>query len=200
MSAITGPGITKAGLRMALQLWPFFLVWPAWSLAGSEWQAYLAGRPQFFFFHTGDLGRLSPVAVLVGPSLVMAAAIMIHRMEIGSRAMALAGVLGLISVTLLTGAPEYQRLWCYVAVPGISPITVLRHFDPACGLAIFVGLVVAFVGYCIATTARLLGQFRSCRLAGHGPCAQTLSWSGPGLWRPGGRRGLPGRRGPRCQA
>ena len=158
MSALTGPGITKAGLRMALQLWPFFLVWPAWSLAGSEWQAYLAGRPQFFFLNTTDLGRLSPVAVLVGPGLVMAAAIMIYRMEIGSRAMALAGVLGLIAVTLLTGAPEYQRLWPYVAVPGISPITVLRHFDPACGLAIFAGLVVAFVGYCIATTARPLGS------------------------------------------
>ena len=99
-----------------------------------------------------------PTAALLGPALVMALGILLHRMQIGSRAMAVAGILGLAATAILTGWSEFERLWPYVGAPGVSPLAVLNAFDKPREIAVIVGLVTAFVGYCIATRARPLGS------------------------------------------
>jgi type IV secretion system protein VirD4 len=75
--------------------------------------------------------------------------------------MAVAGILGLVATAFLTGWSEYERLWPYVGASGVSPLAVLNAFDPPRGIAIIVGLNVAFVGYCIATRARGVGALPS---------------------------------------
>jgi MYXO-CTERM domain-containing protein len=44
---------------------------------------------------------------------------------------------------LLTGWPEYQRLWPYVGAPGISVLAILSVFDPPRLVAVLLGLAAA---------------------------------------------------------
>ena len=157
-----GYDLLRVGCRVAVQLWPLWLFWWAWDFAHDHWQNYLmtfpANQPGGYVTD-GDAWALWawPAAALLGPAAVMALGILLHRMQIGSRAMALTGVLCLAATALLTGWPEYQRLWPYVGAPGYSPLTVFNAFDTGHGVAILVGVVTAFVGYCFATQVPSIG-------------------------------------------
>ena len=158
-----GYDLVRIGLRIAFQLWPLWLFWWAWDFAYARWEDYLRTFPSSVpgaYETTGYICALWawPAAALLGPIAVMAAGIMLHRMTIGSRAMAIAGILGLVATALLTGWSEYQRLWPFLGAPGYSFGAVVNAFDPSKAIAIISGLMAAFVGYCLATQARPLGS------------------------------------------
>ena len=155
--------LLRVGLRVAVQLWPLWLFWWAWDLADRRWQTYLATFPANQLggdWTTGYTAALWawPTAALLGPALVMAVGVLLHRLQLGSRAMALAGVLGLAGTALLTGWPEYVRLWPYLGASDYSPLAVLNAFNGPRGVAIIAGLFTAFAGYCIATRIRPIGS------------------------------------------
>jgi type IV secretion system protein VirD4 len=158
-----GYDLLRVGLRVAVQLWPLWLFWFAWNQADAWWLGYLrtfpANRPGGYTT-TGYVWAYAawPTAALLGPALVMAVGILLHRIRAGSRAMALAGIAGMAATALLTGWPEAQRLWPYLGAPGYSPLTVLNGFDGSHGFAVIAGLLAAFIGYCVATRARPIGS------------------------------------------
>jgi len=161
-----GYDLLRVGLRVAIQLWPLWLFWWAWNLSDAWWRdAVLLGRAQLGGLRPSQFSRTQILlvdawrtAALLGPALVMAAGVLLHRIQFGSRAMAFAGIGGMAATALLTGWPEYQRLWPAVGAPGVSPLAVLNAFDGSRGFAIIAGLLAAFVGYCIATRARPIGS------------------------------------------
>jgi type IV secretion system protein VirD4 len=157
-----GYDLARVGLRIFFQLWPLWLFWWAWDFAYDHWQDYLmtfpANQPGGYVTDSYVWAMWAwPAAALLGPAVVMALGVMLHRMQIGSRAMALTGILCMVATAILTGWSEYQRLWPYVSA-GYSPVTIVNSFDASHGIAVIVGLVVAFVGYCIATRARPMGS------------------------------------------
>jgi type IV secretion system protein VirD4 len=97
-----------------------------------------------------------PTVALLGPAAVMALGILLHRMGIGHRSMALTAVIGMAAAAVLTGWPEYRRLWAAV-VAGYGPLPVIRAFNAPDGIAILIGLTIAFVGFCVATMVATLG-------------------------------------------
>ena len=158
-----GYDLVRVGLRIAVQLWPLWLFWWAWDFADARWEDYLRTFPSSVpgaYETTGYIWALWawPAAALLGPLAIMAAGIMLHRMTFGSRAMAIAGILGMIATALLTGWSEYQRLWPFLGAPGYSFGAVVNAFDPSKAIAIIFGLMSAFTGYCLATQARPLGS------------------------------------------
>ena len=161
--------LLRAGLRIALQLWPVWVVWWAWGFADGFWGQQVAAMPggvQVVFFHVSQaaLAQLLPSLALTGPALAMALAIALHRTGSGSREMALVGVAGLAVTALLTGWSEVSRLWPYVGDPRYSIGAVINAFDGSKKYAMIVGLGAAFAGYCIATRARPIGSRPSAPL------------------------------------
>ena len=119
--------LLRVGLRIAVQLWPLWLFWFAWSLSSNMWLGYLQTFP-----NRSDAGyaiayRAWPSVALVGPILLMFAAILAYRMQLATRVMPIAGIGGVIVATALTGWPEYQRLASYVG--RASPIDILGALD-----------------------------------------------------------------------
>ncbi len=158
-----GYDVLRVGLRVAVQLWPVWVVWWAWSLASEFWLGFLRTFPSSRPGSYATLGYRAaylawPTAALLGPLAVMAVGIALHRGRVGSRAMALAGILGLAVTAVLTGWPEFQRLWPYVGAPGVSPLAVLNAFEPTHGVAVIAGLFAAFAGFCAAIRARPIGS------------------------------------------
>jgi hypothetical protein len=167
--------LLRVALRLAIQLWPLWLFWFVWSLFDTWWLDYLLSFPErstpaFVFAYRGW-----PSVALLGPILLMSAAIVAYRLNIASRLMPFAGV---AAAKVLTAWPEYQRLEPYV---GSAPLlNVLRALDdrPAPG-------------------AWPVRQFRPCRLARHPRRTPAVSRSGCDPWRHRRWRGLPRRSGPR---
>jgi len=158
-----GYDLIRVGLRLAVQLWPVWVVWWAWNLASEFWLGFLrtfpSSQPGSFVTLGYRAAYLAwPTAALLGPLAVMAAGIALHRARVGSRAMALAGILGLTVTAVLTGWPEFQRLWPYVGAPDVSPLAVLNAFEPTHGVAVIAGLFAAFAGFCAAIRARPIGS------------------------------------------
>lgn len=140
------------GLRLALQLWPLCVVWWVWDVSDDLWRslsplvtdetADLTGKTSFLVTGVHKLWDwLQPSGALLGPTAVMALAIILHRIDVGRRIMALAGVLAMAAAAILTGWSYYLRLLQPGDV-GAPPV------------AIFVGLVVAYIGFCFATQVR----------------------------------------------
>jgi hypothetical protein len=107
-----GYDLLRVGLRIAVQLWPLWLFWWAWSVADDQWLAYLRSFPGSQPGQAQTPGYqwaywAWPAAALLGPFAVMVVGVGLHRMTIGSRAMALAGVFGMAVTAILTGWPEY---------------------------------------------------------------------------------------------
>jgi type IV secretion system protein VirD4 len=149
----------RAVLRFVVQLWPLAVVWLAWKLADGVWAEYLrsfplgsASTPLYRAAHW----VWSTAALLLGPGLVMATAIALYRNRIGDRVMPVAGVVSMVAISILTGGPEYQRLWPYVGIPNVPFLAVLRVFDHQLGVAIIVGIVASLVGLCFAGPLRPL--------------------------------------------
>ena len=169
-----GYDLLRAGLRLAWQLWPVWLVWWAWDLASNVWLDFLRSLPSS---HPGNeqtfgywLAYMAwPSAALLGPLIVMAVGVALYRNRLGSRAMAFAGILGLAVTAVLTGWPEFHRLWPYVGVPGVPFLAVLNAVEPAHGIAVVAGLLAACAG--ISATLRIdstgrCGGMPSLRRAG----------------------------------
>src|ERR1700693_1134832 len=119
--------LLRVALRLAIQLWPLWLFWFVWSLFDAWWLDYLLSfpdraTPAFVFAYRGW-----PSVALLGPILLMSAAIVAYRLHLATRLMPFAGIAGVIAATLLTAWPEYQRLQPYV---GSAPLLdVLRALD-----------------------------------------------------------------------
>jgi type IV secretion system protein VirD4 len=158
-----GYDLLRFGGRVAVQLWPLWLFWWAWDLADSTWQHSLPGfstQPFFGLFPSPQqLGLLaSPTAALIGPAIVMAAGILLHRMQIGSWAMARTGLLCMTAAAILTCWPDFQRLWPKLGTPENDLGTLFNAIDRADVIAIITGVFVAFLGYCIATRQPAVGS------------------------------------------
>ena len=158
-----GDDLLRTGLRVAIQLWPLWLFWWAWDFAYDRWEGYLRTFPdsQPGGYVTDGYAWAFwawPSVALLGPFAVMFAGVALYRGRIGSRAMAFAGVAGMVAAALLTGWSEYQRLWPCVGDPRYSILDLVKTFDPPKSIAIIVGLFVAFAGFCGATRARAIGS------------------------------------------
>ena len=72
--------------------------------------------------------------------------------------MALAGVAGMAATALLTAWPEWVRLRPHFGAPGYSPFVLLNEASLPHKFAVVAGLLMAFIGYCVATRARPIGS------------------------------------------
>ena len=86
-----GYDLLRAGLRVAVQLWPLWLFWYAWNLAYGWWSDYLLTFPSSQSGVTWTTGYAAAVAAwptvaLLGPALVMGGGVFLHRTRAGSRA------------------------------------------------------------------------------------------------------------------
>ena len=148
-----GYDLLRVGFRLFVQLWPVWVVWWAWQFADTLYKDYLLSfAPEMT---VSPLYRAAfmiwPAAALLGPFVVMVVGIAVHRLGIGSRTMALAGVLGLAATAVLTGWPEIHRLWPHVGTQGVTLLVLLQNFEPAHGAAVLVGLSAAASGIYGAT-------------------------------------------------
>ena len=146
--------LLRVGLRIVVQLWPLWLFWFAWTFANNWWLGYLLTFPDrstagYFLAY-----RSWPTIALLGPILLMLAAIVAYRMQFATRFMPAAGVAGVLVATILTGWPEYQRLAPYIG--SASLLDILQALDLGIMQAVAVGLVAAFLG-CGLTVQRTLG-------------------------------------------
>lgn len=160
MSPHAGYDWLRAVLRVVVQLWPLGLVWWAWNTAHAIWEDYLRTfTPDSIstLFYQAAYSAW-PTAALLGPGLIMAVATALHRGRIGGRLMALAGVAGMVAAAILTGWPEYQRLWPFVGAPGVSLLVLFHAFDRPLGVAIIIGLMAALIGSFFAKQVRPLGD------------------------------------------
>ena len=158
-----GYDLLRAGLRIAVQLWPLWLFWYAWNLAYGWWSDYLLTFPSSqpgVTWTTGYAAAVAawPTVALLGPALVMGGGVFLHRIRAGSHAMALAGVAGMAATAALTAWPEWVRLRPYFGVPGYPPLALLNEASFPHKFAVVAGLLMAFIGYCIATRARPIGS------------------------------------------
>jgi len=134
----------RLALKLLFQLWPIWLFWFALHLGDALWRyEVLASQPDYTTPAYRLLYRAWPSAGLVGPILLMFAALGAERIQLGSRTMAIAGVAGVALATVLTVQPEWTRLSPYV---GHTPIIgVIRAADPGILFAFSFGfLAVAF--------------------------------------------------------
>jgi type IV secretion system protein VirD4 len=136
--------LLRVALRLTIQLWPLWLFWFVWSLVDDAWRDYLLtfpdrSTPAFAFAY-----RAWPAVSLLGPILLMGAAIGAYRLNLATRLMPLAGIAGVVVATALTAWPEYQHLAPYV---GSAPLLdVLRALDLGALPAIAAGVVAASLG------------------------------------------------------
>ena len=113
-----GYDLLRVALRVALQLWPLWLFWWAWSFADDLYRdTVLVG-----FAHVGGLtpGQMTrnqyllwrawPVASLCGPVLLMLAGVIVYRARLLGRLMGVGGVAGMAIATVVTARPEALRL------------------------------------------------------------------------------------------
>lgn len=135
--------LLKAGLKLAVQLWPLWLFWFALQAGSTLWRdLVLAVQPDRATKSYLLLYRAWPSAGLAGPIALMLAAIGAHKAQLGSRAMAIAGVAGVGLATLITVWPEWERL--SPSIGGVSSLVIVRAIDSAYLFAFaFGGLVVA---------------------------------------------------------
>ena len=84
--------------------------------------------------------RAWPSVALLGPVLLMLAAVSPYRMRFATRVMPIAGIGGVVVVAALTVWPEYQRLAPYIG--RASPVDILGALD--------LGVLQAFAFGCLA--------------------------------------------------
>ena len=122
-----GYDVLKAGLKLALQLWPLWLFWFAHATSNALWRDVLLSFPNRSTTAYAVVYKAWPTVSLAGPVLLMAAAIAAHKAQLASRAMAIAGLVGVAAAVVLTAWPEWERLAPYLGQS--SPLTLLRAVD-----------------------------------------------------------------------
>lgn len=133
-------------VRTVIQLWPLWLFWFAWTLAGALWRELLFTFPDRTTQTYAFAYRGWPTVALLGPVLLMAVAIAAYRLHFASRLTPVAGIAGVVISIVLTCWPEYQRLAPYLG--NASLLDVLRALDLGILLAVAIGIVAAVIGAC----------------------------------------------------
>src|SRR5258708_20056574 len=133
--------LLRVGLRIAVQLWPLWLFWFAWSLSSNMWLGYLQTFPNRSSSGYALAYRAWPSITLLGPVLLMLAAILAYRMQLATRVMPIAGIGGVVVATVLTGRPEYQPLPPYIGNP--PPLNIVGALGLRTVPALAVGLPAA---------------------------------------------------------
>jgi type IV secretion system protein VirD4 len=146
--------VLRVGLCIAVQFWPLWLFWFAWSLSSNLWLGYLQTFPNRSSSGYALAYRAWPSVALVGPTLVMLGAILAYRMQLATRVMPVAGIGGVVVATVLTGWPEYQRLAPYIG--NASPLNIVGALDLGIVQAVAVGIAAAIFGWAF-TIQRTLG-------------------------------------------
>ena len=136
-----GYDLAKAAIRFAVQLWPLWLFWFAWSAAGSLWRDYLLtfGPNAAAMRGYAAAYKAWPAVSLAGPVLLMIVALVAHRAQLAGRVMPIAAIAGVAVATGLTIWPEWQRLSSYIGRS--SPLAIARAFDLAYLYAFAFGLL-----------------------------------------------------------
>ena len=92
----------RVALKIAIQLWPLWLFWFALQLGGDLWlNRVLLTQPDRSTKVYALLYEASPSVRLAGPIALMLAAIGLHRLQIASRTMAIAGIAGVVIATVI---------------------------------------------------------------------------------------------------
>ena len=119
MFARAGHDLFRIALRLIVQLWPLWLFWFAWSLSSNLWLGYLQTFPIRSTSGYALAYRAWPSVALLGPILLMLGAILAYRMQLATRVMPIASIVGVIVAAALTAWPEYRSLgavyWSRVA-------------------------------------------------------------------------------------
>jgi len=113
-----GYDLLRVALCIAVQLWPLWLFWFAWSFADTFYRdtvllgsAHIGGlAPWQMDWNQYLLWRAGPVAALLGPALLTFLAMMAYRARLFGRLMGVAGIVGIAIPTVLTVRPEGLRL------------------------------------------------------------------------------------------
>jgi type IV secretion system protein VirD4 len=144
MTARAADDPSRAALRVALQLWPLWLFWFAWTLANMLWRDALLTFPDRTAAAYAFAYRGWPAVALLGPILLMVIAIAAYRLRFASHLMPIAGIAGVVAATGWTAWPELQQLVPYI---GHAPLlNVLGALDPGILQAEAVGIVAAVIG------------------------------------------------------
>src|SRR4051794_38590559 len=100
---------SRLAVRTVIQLWPLWLFWFAWTLAGALWREILFTFPDRATQTYAFAYRGWPTVALLGPVLLMVVAITAYRLSFAARLMPVAGIAGVVVATVLTAWPEVQR-------------------------------------------------------------------------------------------
>jgi type IV secretion system protein VirD4 len=152
--ARAGHDLFRIGLRLIVQLWPLWLFWFAWSLSSNLWLGYLQIFPNRSTSGYALAYRAWPSVALLGPILLMLGAILAYRMQLATRVMPIAGIVGVLVAAALTAWPEYDRLVPYIG--RASPVDILGALDLGVLQAVAVGCLAALLGWGL-TFQRLRG-------------------------------------------
>lgn len=134
--------------RLAVQLWPLWLFWFAWTLSSNLWRDFLLSFPSQASAGYALAYRAWPSVALLGPVALMLLAVLAWRVQLATRAMPLAGIAGVAVAAGMTGWPEYQRLAPYIGTA--SPLDVLGALDLGIVQAVAVGFIAALLGWGLA--------------------------------------------------
>ncbi|MBY0255837.1 MAG: type IV secretory system conjugative DNA transfer family protein [Methylobacterium organophilum] len=142
-------------LKIAFQLWPLWLFWFALHLGSDLWRDHVlvpwANKPNSTAYLL--LYRAWPSVGLAGPIALMLAALAAERAQLGSRAMAVAGIVGVAIATGLTLWPEWARLSPHL--DHAAPLALLDAVDVGMGVALCVGVLASAAGVRILRGDRL---------------------------------------------
>jgi type IV secretion system protein VirD4 len=149
--------LLRVALRIVVQLWPFWLFWFVWTFCTDWWLDYLLTFPDRSTAAFIIAYQSWQTIALLGPILLMFAAILAWRLQIASRLMPLAGIAGVVGATVLTVRPEYQRLAPYIGAA--SPLDILKAVDLGTLQAVFAGAIAAILGVRLAMQQTLGARF-----------------------------------------
>jgi type IV secretion system protein VirD4 len=136
--------LVRAALRLGLKLWPLWLLWLVWTRFDDWWISYLSAFPDHSTTTYTLAYRAWPSVALLGPVLLMLAAVLAYRLHFASRILPFAGIAGVLGTSILTGWPEYQRLAPYV---GSVPVwEILRALNLNIVQAVAFGSAAALIG------------------------------------------------------
>ncbi len=167
MSATIGYDRLKGAWLILWHTWPLLAAWYAWTLADRLWAGVMKEYPGGLFVPVpifsfvipqSAFAAVQPTVALLGPLAIMALAVMLGRSKPRPRTLALTGVVGLLAATLLTAWPVAVRLWPYVGLPQYPVFSIARMVHPAFWVAMVVGIMATFTGWCLATRVPRLGE------------------------------------------
>ena len=155
--------LIRFALRLAVQLWPLWLFWWAWSLSAWLWSGvtvpFVAGVPAFGPALRDLALFLAPTGALLGPVALLGAAVALHRNQLVARIVPFAAAGAVATATLMTAWPEWQRLSPFLKFYPVPVVLGGVNYDIRLALAL--GLAAALAGAILATARAPLGTEQS---------------------------------------